>query len=96
MPKGQIVVTISSTKTYNYLNGFTLTESFASTVPAMDNSITIQKKGETIVEGGDLQVSAYPNPAPKAFTLQLRSSNAHRYRYVYLMRQDVWWKQDKT
>jgi hypothetical protein len=74
--QGQIVVTISSTKTYNYLNGFTLTESFASTVPAMDNSITIQKKGETIVEGGDLQVSAYPNPAPKAFTLQLRSSNA--------------------
>jgi uncharacterized delta-60 repeat protein len=74
--QGQIVVTISSTKTYNYLNGFTLTENFASMVQAMDNSVTIQKKGETIVEGGDLQVSAYPNPAPKAFTLQLRSSNA--------------------
>jgi uncharacterized delta-60 repeat protein len=70
--QGQIVVTISSTKTYNYINGFILTENFAATSTEAVTRTAFKKE---ISEVGTLQVTALPNPAPQSFSLQLKSSS---------------------
>jgi hypothetical protein len=69
--QGQIVVTISGTGTNNYLNGFTLTESY---VPASTTTTNAQQAKVAVAESSTLQVSAFPNPAQQSFTLQLKGS----------------------
>lgn len=69
--QGQIVLTISSTKMYNYLNGFILTESFGATASSVQTT-TLAKQSDAAATS-ELQVTAYPNPSRQAFTLQLKS-----------------------
>jgi hypothetical protein len=66
---GQVVVGIKSGTTYNYLNGFVLTE--------VSNTTTITRRAADIQEPAapELQVEAFPNPASTYFTLRIKSSS---------------------
>jgi uncharacterized delta-60 repeat protein len=69
--QGQIVVTISGTGTNNYLNGFTLTESY---VPASTTTTSAQQAKVAVGENSTVEVNAFPNPTQQSFTLQLKGS----------------------
>jgi hypothetical protein len=66
---GQIVVGIKSGTTYNYLNGFILTE--------VSSSTTITQRSEDIQETTtpELSVIAFPNPASAYFSLRIKSNS---------------------
>jgi hypothetical protein len=70
---GQLVISITNLNTYNYLNGFILTETAGTTAATALTGAT-DTMGE--VSGlRELQVQAYPNPSRHYFTLQIRSSS---------------------
>jgi hypothetical protein len=70
---GQLVISITNLNTYNYLNGFILTETAGTTAATALTGAT-NTMGE--VSGlRELQVQAYPNPSRHYFTLQIRSSS---------------------
>lgn len=71
--QGQLVITLANTKTYNYLNGFILDETYNAPVSGMQER-TAASPNERI-STSDLQVLAFPNPSQKSFTVQLRSSS---------------------
>jgi N-acetylneuraminic acid mutarotase len=66
---GQIVVGIKSGTTFNYLNGFILTE--------VSSSTTITQRAVDIQETSapELTVEAFPNPASAYFSLRIKSNN---------------------
>jgi hypothetical protein len=67
---GKLVVTIKKTNTYNYLNGFILTESGAAQLTmAKRNVLQVNELTET-----ELKVIAYPNPSNRYFTIAVNSS----------------------
>jgi hypothetical protein len=66
---GQLVVNIKSGTTYNYLNGFILTEMAGTTTSTVFT-------GQTVTEDAavaSLQVQTFPNPASTYFNLSIRS-----------------------
>lgn len=71
--QGQLVITIANIKMYNYLNGFTLGETY--TAPASGTQATTVTMPHEEAVTSSLQVQVFPNPATKAFTVQLRSGN---------------------
>ncbi|HVG12820.1 MAG TPA: T9SS type A sorting domain-containing protein, partial [Flavisolibacter sp.] len=76
--QGKLVINIKSSKDYNYLNGFRLTERF-STAPT-NNAIAEHTEETGLAEekqltSEKLAVSVFPNPAPAEFTLRLQSSS---------------------
>jgi hypothetical protein len=84
---GQIVLSIASVNTYNYLNGFILTEGAAS-APPLTSILPSGNTSESRVAGGSpgankgalestlrgLQVRAFPNPSPTHFTFVVQST----------------------
>ncbi|HVG11966.1 MAG TPA: T9SS type A sorting domain-containing protein, partial [Flavisolibacter sp.] len=77
--QGQIVISIKSSKDYNYLNGFVLTEKFnstGSTEALVDNSAESRSIEETKTAPDALVVNVFPNPASAYFTLKLQSKNS--------------------
>ncbi len=84
---GVLVITIESANTFNYLNGFILTETgsddnnnndaVTTTATAIPNTseVMVAKEKVQALAVSKLNISAYPNPAPDYFTLQLQSSN---------------------
>ncbi len=72
--QGEIIINVSSTATYNYLNGFIITESFAATdfVTQAELVAVNKEKGLTV---NSLQAKAFPNPSVNYFTFQLQSSS---------------------
>ncbi len=67
--QGQIVVGISSLTSYNYVNGFTLTEQGGTVGGVSNNTITAVEENSS--QEGIASVKAYPNPVTSNVALQL-------------------------
>ncbi len=73
---GKIVINLKSSTTYNYLNGFILTEKFNTTTTAVqENNTEINdiEKDNSAAEA--VSVNVFPNPSQGYFTLKLKSKS---------------------
>ena len=64
---GKIVVTLTQSASYNYLNGFILSENSSTTTHNTRNNTN----GVIPEQAGALQVQAFPNPSSHYFTLRV-------------------------
>jgi hypothetical protein len=68
---GQLVLSIKNLNSFNYLNGFVLSETSGTTTTTVT-----QLKGSQEEEGvSSLQVQASPNPSQNYFSLRIKSSS---------------------
>ncbi len=78
--QGRLVLTLKSTKDYNYLNGFVMKESFdagTTSNSAFDNEV-VQVAEEKVADA--LAVRVFPNPSASYFTLRLNGSGPVQLR----------------
>jgi hypothetical protein len=76
---GQLLVSIKNLNTYNYLNGFILTETSNTT------TTTQAKAADVITETAPaFKVEAFPNPASRYFTLKVQSGS-HKPVQVHIV-----------
>jgi hypothetical protein len=79
---GQVIVSLSATNTYNYINGFVLTEVdnvqtttiTSAGMSASGEGLALSVVADRPSRGDKLMLSAYPNPARHQFTLQARGA----------------------
>lgn len=69
---GQIVVTIGKTGSFNYLNGFILTESSGSGTLTRSNGVVLEPVDETGISTA--AVRAFPNPVSNVIQLHVQNS----------------------
>ncbi len=74
--QGKIVINLKSSKTYNYLNGFILTEKFNTTTTAVSSNAVTEAVAPVSEKTAptDLIITAFPNPTSGYFTLQFKGS----------------------
>jgi predicted esterase len=70
---GQVIITIDKSGTYNYVNGFILTENGGTTV-TKTNGTPLEHVTDQDKTGNDAAVQAFPNPVSGTIQLQLKSS----------------------
>ena len=71
---GQIVVTIQNSQSYNYINGFTLTENVGSSQTLTLSNASVQGALKVEDLSSTLQMNAFPNPASHQFSLHISST----------------------
>jgi hypothetical protein len=75
--QGNIVVTISTPNSYNYLNGFVITETTSGTTSAAENSQTTVNAAISTLDSVKIpnspSIAVYPNPVSDNFILQLNN-----------------------
>jgi dienelactone hydrolase len=74
--QGQIIITIKKVATFDYINGFTLTESGTGTTPMATalNASTFEAQTNETDLSASTGFSIYPNPVSDQFVLQLNNT----------------------
>ncbi len=78
---GKIVVTISNAQTYNYLNGFILTEvvegATTTAAPVSPSALSLEtmEVAAAVPGQGSLGASVHPNPSAYVFNLRVRGGS---------------------
>ena len=70
---GRLVIGIANVNSYNYLNGFILTENGYNSNAQIVSSQEVSKLNEVTLN--ELQLQAFPNPSAGIFTLSIKSSH---------------------